>query len=78
MRAFAYFYLILTTIELLGVMLLALLRILGGLARLFDALSSNDDPLKFIRVIFALLGIVLQIIYVMFLMRIIAETIRGI
>ncbi|AJM72029.1 hypothetical protein [Mycoplasma yeatsii] len=78
MRVFAYFYLILTTIELAFVMLASLLRLLGGLADLFKELSSDSDPLKFFRVLFTLVRIILQIIYVLFLMRIIAETIRGI
>ncbi|UWD34735.1 hypothetical protein NX779_02875 [Mycoplasma cottewii] len=76
MRIFAYFYLVVTTVELIIFMCLSLLRLLGGFIRLLD--SFDRDRINPIKLIFALIYILMQFMYVLFLLRMIAQTIKGI
>ncbi|KNG79666.1 hypothetical protein [Mycoplasma sp. HU2014] len=77
MRIFAYFYLVVTTIELFIVMWLCLLRLVGGFSRLINAFD-NDGGINPFAVLFALIYIIFQITYVLFLWRMIVEVIKGI
>ncbi|AEM68600.1 hypothetical protein [Mycoplasma putrefaciens] len=78
MKFFAYFYIIITTIELIILMIVSIIRMLGNIARTLSRMFNSQGIQAFLIFIFGMLNIFLQVWYVIYLQIMISSTIRGI